>query len=294
MTQGKIDTKEVVIKSTNGVNVLLNPETRFILSTSGSHSSMKQHNAALQKIGLDLVYFTVNREISPETYAGLLKSPIVRGGAVTGQGLKSEIIPYLDSIDKLAKEMGSVNTVVNVEGLLYGYNSDAFGFEKAMRDGLKKSKLSIKSAIIYGNGGVSGTAYTILSSMNIPVTMTGRNTERVSNKRKELGITHFEGPYDLIVNATPISYNPIEDAVGLTDLLNGSKIVFDHNMPEKFDKKNLLHEYCIHKDIFFIPGKEMYIPQMIKQWGLFFDGLIKSTGEHWAIESEITDIWNLK
>ena len=41
---------------------------------------------------------------------------------------KQTVIPYLDHIDGMAKEIGAVNTVVNDGGMLTGYNTDVFGF----------------------------------------------------------------------------------------------------------------------------------------------------------------------
>ena len=69
---------------------------------------------------------------------------------------KTEIIKYLDEIDESAKEIGAVNTVVNKDGKLWGYNTDIFGMEKmAERIGVS---LSGKVVMILGSGGTSKTA----------------------------------------------------------------------------------------------------------------------------------------
>ncbi len=267
-----------------GYDVSLNVDTKFILSTSGSQSSIERHNQALKKLSLDLVYFTFSRNIDSKTYADLFRAPIIRGGAVTGQGLKSGIVPFLDTLDPLAKEIGAVNTVINNNGQLTGYNTDAFGFEAAISPHIKSSGLDIKTAVIYGNGGVSGVAAFVLKKMGLKTTMTGRNPGHVHDKMQQLHIDSFSGPYDLFINATPVSSEDLNKATGLLDTINGSKMVFDHNMPEKDNKENFLEQYCKQNNTHFIPGKEMYVPQMIKQWQLFLDGVS---------EQDIIHAWNL-
>lgn len=275
--------------------VPLNTGTLFILSTSASQSSIKKHNTALQSLGVNFAYFSFAREISPQAYANLLKSPIVRGGAVTGQGLKTGIIPYLDEIDKAGKKIGAVNTVINNEGKLCGYNTDAFGFEEAIRKHIKISKLKIKTAIIYGYGGVAGVAAQVLKKMGVKVSMAGRNMIKCRGKMKKLGLIYFKGPYDLAINATPVSSDSLNKAVGFLEILKESQIIFDHNMPGLQGKSNYLKEYCVNNKKYFIPGKEMYIPQMIKQWKIFLDGITDKNGRKIIIsEEDIKKHWKIE
>lgn len=273
--------------------VSLNANTLFLLSTSGSQSSLRKHNEALGDLGVNIVYFTFDRRITPKEYSDLLRSPIVRGGAVTGQGLKTGMIMYLDKVDELAKSTQAVNTVVNKGGVLYGYNTDAYGFETALQKHLRISGIKIKKAVIYGNGGVSGVASHVLTSMGIQVTMIGRNLEKVRKKMHELKLTQFEGPYDLVVNATPVSSEKLEDAIGLLDTLKRCKVVFDHNMPEKDGRDNYLQTYCKEHRIYFIGGKEMYNPQMIKQWKLFLNGFKIGDSQLKLSDEDIVKSWKL-
>ena len=257
--------------------VHLNTSTKFILSTSGSESSIAKHNTMLQSFNVNIVYFTFSRKVSPEGYANLLRAPVIQGGAVTGQGLKDGIVPFLDHVDEYAAQLGAVNTVINRDGRLHGYNTDAFGFETAIRNHKESSGFELMSAVIYGNGGVSGVAYRVLSNLGMKVTLRGRDAEKVSLKRAELGITDFSGPYDLVVNATPASSAPIAEATGLEALLIGSKMVFDHSMPEKDGRTNYLRDTCKKSGVYFIPGHDMYLPQMIQQWSLFLEGEVNLT-----------------
>jgi len=276
------------------MDISVTPSTLFIISTSGSATALVRHNKALQNFDADIVYFTFARSISAEQYSGLFKSPIVRGGAVTGQGLKTGILPYIDHLDPLAKKLGSVNTVLNISGELHGYNTDAFGFKTAITKHLKNSPQLIKSAVIYGNGGVSGVAVRVLQEMGMTVGMAGRNSRHVAKKMDELSLKATEEPYDLVVNATPISSEPIEKAEGLLPLLKTAKLVFDHSMPEMEGKTNYLQEYCKKNRLNFISGYEMYTPQMSKQWKLFLDGIEAKTGGRLSVtETDIKHAWKL-
>jgi len=279
-------------------NVNIDIQTKFIFSTSGSASSIVKHNDAIQRLGLNLVYFTIAEPVTPEGYAALVRSPIARGAAVTGRGgLKSTIIPYLDEVEPLAMKTQAVNTIVNNGGRLYGYNSDAIGLRTALMKGIEASGLTIQSAVIYGNGGVSGVAYHVLLELGIKVTMVGRDPARVLEKKKQLGIehaAHFEGPYDLVVDATPISSNPdFLNAPGLSGLLDGCKMVFCHNMPEKDNKINYLEQYCAENKLYFIPGKWMYNAQLAKQYRLIFEGYNKPDGSPIS-EQDILETWKVE
>jgi shikimate dehydrogenase len=278
-------------------SVSLNIQTKFIFSTSGSASSIVKHNDAIRKLGLNLVYFTIADEVTPEGYAALVRSPIARGAAVTGRGgLKSTIIPFLDEVEPLAMKTLAVNTIVNNNGKLYGYNSDAIGLKTALTKGIEASGLDIKTAVIYGNGGVSGVAFQVLLELGIRVTMVGRDADRVQQKKKELGIehvAHFNGPYDLVVDATPISSNPdFLNAPGLSELLDGCKMVFCHNLPKKDNKTNYLEQYCVENKLYFIPGQWMYNAQLAKQYRLLFEGYYKPDGTPIS-EQDVLETWKV-
>lgn len=270
--------------------VSLNPQTEFIFSTSGSASSIQKHNSALQKLGLNLVYFTFPHDIQAQEYADLLRSPIARGGAVTGKdGLKSTIIPFLDVVEPIAQKTLAVNTVVNKNGQLYGYNTDAIGLKTALEEAFRTSSHTIKTAVIYGNGGVSGVAYHVLKEFGIQVMMTGRNLEKVNAKKTDLKTTDkdFSAPYDLVVDATPISsQRDFLGAKGFKNLLTNCKMLFCHNMPEKDNKPNYLKAYCDETNIEFIPGSAMYKAQLIQQYQLLLNDVSQEAIiEAWQLTS---------
>ena len=77
---------------------------------------------------------------------------------------KKEVIPYLDFISDEAKRIGSVNTVVNKNGTLYGYNTDYFGMSRLILRVTKGETLSGK-VLILGSGGTAVTARVVVKDL---------------------------------------------------------------------------------------------------------------------------------
>lgn len=218
---------------------------------------------------LNIAYIPVSsysndEKVKPEDFANVIRGLGAIGGAIS-KDIKHTIIPYLDELDPLAKQMQSVNTVIREGDKLIGYNTDAFGFESAIKKGIKTGEIPVKTAIIYGYGGVFNVAYHVLTSIGIRVFVTGRNPVEVDKKNKEYNLSSYTGnTADLFINATPASDYPLKQAQGFLKALEGCKTVFDHQMPGTY-----LRKYCEEKHIHYIPGTAMYYPQMYKQWSLF-------------------------
>ena len=118
---------------------------------------------------------------------------------------KEAVIPYLDFIDETAKKIGAVNTVVNKNGKLYGYNTDFLGM-KAL---IEKNTLCLggKKVLICGSGGTSKTAYAVAESLG------AREIYRVSREEKDGCITYGQAQSlhcdaEVIINTTPCGMFP--------------------------------------------------------------------------------------
>lgn len=77
---------------------------------------------------------------------------------------KKDVIPYLSYIDGVAKEIGAVNTIVNKDGELHGYNTDYYGFLYT----LKKNNIEItgKKVLVLGNGGAAQAVIAAVNSLS--------------------------------------------------------------------------------------------------------------------------------
>jgi shikimate dehydrogenase len=80
-----------------------------------------------------------------------LRSEAVSGINVTVPH-KEAVMPFLDEIDEWAAEAGAVNTIVNRSGRLAGYNTDGYGFLRALRESGEFEPAG-KTALILGAGG---------------------------------------------------------------------------------------------------------------------------------------------
>lgn len=144
------------------------------------------------------------KELKPEELSEFLENRDFKGINVTIP-YKQAVIPYLDEIDEAAKEIGAVNTIVNRDGKLFGYNTD-FGGLKAL---FKHTGISVfgKKAIILGNGGTSKTAEAVLKNLGAQTVLRtdllpGENV--ITNE--EAVLRHSDA--DILVNTTPCGMFP--------------------------------------------------------------------------------------
>ena len=122
---------------------------------------------------------------------------------------KERVIPYLDSIDERAAAIGAVNTIVNRDGKLYGYNTDFIGLKNLMLS--EGHDYNGSTILILGTGGTSKTARAVCASLGAAV------IKNVSRSGKDGAITYEEayGSFrdaDFIINATPVGMFPKTDA----------------------------------------------------------------------------------
>ena len=125
---------------------------------------------------------------------------------------KEVVIPYLDGIDEMAKAIGAVNTIVNRDGRLYGYNTDFYGMEMLFSHA--KIDPADKVVAILGSGGTSKTAEAVVRHLG------ARETVKVSRGRKDGAIGYDElyeraDEVDIIVNTTPLGMFPNTDGCAI-------------------------------------------------------------------------------
>lgn len=121
---------------------------------------------------------------------------------------KEAIMPLLDEIDPLAKEVGAVNTVKINEGRLIGYNTDVYGFEKLLETALKGK--NIEHALVLGTGGASKAVQYVLRQKQIPFSLVSRDAEKGDYTYDTLTDEALRQNH-LIINATPVGMYPHVD-----------------------------------------------------------------------------------
>ena len=97
-------------------------------------------------------------ELEPEGLAGVLEKRDVAGINVTIP-YKEQVITYLDELSETARAIGAVNTVVNKNGLLYGYNTDYPGFSYLCD--AHGVEFKDRTVLILGTGGTHNTTWAV-------------------------------------------------------------------------------------------------------------------------------------
>ena len=162
------------------------------------HSFSKEIHERIGGYGYDVC------EVEPDKVESLLKAAEFSGINVTIP-YKEKVIPYLYSVSDRAMAIGAVNTVVNKDGRLYGYNTDYMGLKSL----IERNKIDLrgKKAVILGNGGTAKTGYFVLSDMGAKeIVRVGRSNDGGDVTYEELMLYHSDAEF--ILNTTPVGMYP--------------------------------------------------------------------------------------
>lgn len=202
------------------------------------------HNAAFRELGLDYLYlpFRVKTEELGKAIEGM-RALNLRGLNVTIPH-KVDVIRFLDELDPLAEKIGAVNTIVNDNGVLTGYNTDASGFLQALRE--RGVEPEGKKVVILGAGGASRAISFILADRGAHLIILNRLLEldwaealarRISQvfsqevAALELNSENLAGALEkaaILVNATSVGMSPNIDQTPFdAGLLRPDLVVFD-------------------------------------------------------------------
>lgn len=152
-------------------------------------------------------YDYILKELTPEQVPAFLEEKKFKAINVTIP-YKQTVIPYLAEIDENARKIGAVNTVVNRQGKLWGYNTDFYGMLSLIRRiGIS---LKGKKVLILGTGGTSHTAQAVARSEQAAQVLTaGRPVDRADVTYEEAYASHTDA--DVIINTTPCGMYPYAD-----------------------------------------------------------------------------------
>ena len=181
------------------------------------------HNTLFQKYGYDGIYLRLLCDNLKQDFSDL-KELGLEGASVTSP-YKLEIIPLLDEVDKVAKEIQAVNTIVTRKDKKIGYNTDWIGVRETLKPyiGIGRAP-SLRKALILGYGGASRAVIYALEKLgvkNITILRRKITGDEPSAYSFDTLDNFSKHNYDLIINCTPMD-NPIDLNNMKTD-----KIAFD-------------------------------------------------------------------
>ena len=186
-------------------------------------------NAAFLVKGLNAVYLAFETKDIEDALKGM-RSLGIKGMSVTIPH-KSSVIPLLDQVDDLAKQIGAVNTIVNDQGRLIGYNTDALGALEALKE---KTEVFGKTCLILGAGGAARAIGYILKEHGVDLTLANR-----SRTRGEELADFLECPFiplekvtdtqvDLLIQTTSVGMYPHEEeSIVSSEALQPGMVVMD-------------------------------------------------------------------
>jgi shikimate dehydrogenase len=166
-----------------------------------SHSkSPLMHNAAFKALNIDAVYEKYELNDGAQLKQIFLTSNF--SGANITVPYKIEAFKQADILDDFAKKIGAVNTWVLNQGKIYGYNTDAPGFIKAV------SEFEFNNVLLLGAGGTAKAIEVALINENKKVDILNR-----SDKSDEFSSSFYTWEnfkikkYDLVINSTSAGLN---------------------------------------------------------------------------------------
>lgn len=168
--------------------------------------SPQMHNAVMRKLGIKGTYLKFDVEGLAHIEDVIIDYDI-KGMNVTIP-YKTEIIDHLDSMCANAEAVGAVNTIVNENGFLKGYNTDIIGIYRAMQ--IAGFDPGGRRALIMGSGGAARACAYVLKEHGCRVTVSGRNRDAVRALCRDMGCETRSNDsislqmHDLVVNCTPI------------------------------------------------------------------------------------------
>lgn len=209
------------------------PTSKPILcgSIAGSIGGMgiKMHNAAFQALNLPYTYVS----FEPESAGGAIMAMRclgIRGLGVT-MPFKEQVIPFLDDMDDMSREIGAVNTIVNDLGKLTGYNTDGYGAIETLKEA---GPIEGKRVAVMGAGGAAKTIVWELKRYTDDIILYNRGQERGEEVAERFGVKFGGAPsnlsaqsgYDILINCTSVGFKS-NDTILTRDRLRPGSVVFD-------------------------------------------------------------------
>lgn len=263
----------------------IDAQTQFcgVIGNPVGHSlSPAIHNAAFKKMGLNFVYLAWHVDAIGEAINGLRALGNFRGASVTIPH-KVAAIPFLTHLEGTAQRIGAINTIVAEKGELTGYNTDATGALRALRE--SGIELKGRRIVVLGSGGAArAIAFALAGESGAEqLTLLGIEdselTRLAQDIRSQSRLQVEEGHLDeaalrrvlpdshVLIHCTPVGMSPKSDTSCVpASLLHPNLSVMDivYNPRETRLLTDAKRAGCKT-----IPGLEMFLNQAVTQFELW-------------------------
>jgi shikimate dehydrogenase len=270
---------------------MITSKTSFLalIGNPVSHSlSPIMQNAAIQYLGLDLIYMAIPcKDEDLEIVVNSLKKMNCKGLNITIP-FKQKVFNMCSEISPVAKKVKAINTLKLTDDKDWiGTNTDIDGFIYP----LKNLNLIKKSSLILGSGGAARSVIQGLIKLKLSkITIISRNksslNELITNFKNDIEIegllstnneiNNLIQETDLIINTTP---------VGMSNAINNDEIPFGKNFWDSINSKTIVYDliynpsptpflkFCDKKGCMTIDGTQMLIAQGAKSLSFWTNGL---------------------
>ncbi len=240
------------------------------------------HNAAFRALGLNFVYLAWQVDTIGDAVKGLRALGNFRGASVTIPH-KVAAMQFLDHVEPTAKQIGAINTIVADKGELSGYNTDATGALRALREG--GVELKGRRIVVLGSGGAARAIAVALAADSGVENLTLLGIEdsertRLAQDVRSVGVATVEDSHldeaalrrvlpdsHVLIHCTPVGMSPKSDSTCVpASLLHSGLAVMDivYNPRETQLLKDAKFAGCKT-----IPGLEMFLNQAVTQFELW-------------------------
>ncbi len=244
----------------------------LIVADPATHSlSPQMHYAAYKALGLEEDFIFLRRRVNADNLKQFIdevrKDANFRGASVSTPN-KVEVIKYLDEVDKTAKKIGAVNTIVKNGKKLKGYNTDYLGILNPLKNIVN---LKGENAAVIGAGGAARAAVYALTSQKAKVTIFNRDIKKAENLASEFNCDYDSlkdlskiSNFDIVIDATRVGMDPKDLPFIPKHLIKPSQIIFDVVYPT-----TKLIKIAKQQGAKTISGIEMLLYQGVEQFKLF-------------------------
>ena len=263
----------------------INTKTQFcgVIGKPVGHSlSPAIHNAAFRTLGLNFVYLAWQVDTVGDAVKGLRALGNFRGASVTIPH-KVAAMQFLDHVESTARRIGAINTIVADKGELSGYNTDATGALRALREG--GVELKGRRIVVLGSGGAARAIAVALAADSGVENLTLLGIEdsertRLAQDIRSVGVATVEDSHldeaalrrilpdsHVLIHCTPVGMSPKSDSTCVpASLLHSGLAVMDivYNPRETQLLKDAKFAGCKT-----IPGLEMFLNQAVTQFELW-------------------------
>ncbi|GAB6182057.1 shikimate dehydrogenase [Desulfotomaculum defluvii] len=232
--------------------------------------SPAMHNEAFCHLGLNWVYlpFAVSIDKLKEAVTSICSLNLV--GVNVTVPHKQRVLQFVDELEPAARIIGAVNTIVNHNGKLIGYNTDGQGFVQSLASEANFYPRGKKAIIIGAGGAARAVAVQLALSGLQSLYITNRNQE----KAEELA-WHINKSAATAISTIPWESNLLEQSVAASDLVvQATSLGMSPHVDQVpvFPFHVLTSQHLVY-DLIYNPGQTSFLKKAATQGSRTMNGL---------------------